>query len=335
MRDDDVRGAVVWAAWAARREEPSVGRTWIPLDGSSTTAPEAPVRTSADVAHAIVEASVVVDDAAIDAALGAAVGSAMSWQEPDAEDDLASSPDVVAAMLPIAERIAASGHWLHAGRAPGSWLVRWDETPPRPPIDLRAARDAAHAEDEAMRAHALDAPGPPLTGSWWSTPQTPETVGRLPIALDLVEDELGWRGATAVAVREPERLLRIDSASAWVALARAHPLETTFARRHDWGRATGEQHRWIVPDWAAVAEHHDAVHLDVRCWLEGAGRALPLDDERATVIAGWSPDATVRLHEPIPLDAHRPRRFERDEGDAWVEVDAARQGLSRRRSPPG
>ena len=103
-------------------------------------------------------------------------------------------------------------------------------------------------------------------------------------------------------MREPDRLLRITSVDDWLALCRAHPLDVTFARRHDWTRATGERHAWIVPDWAAVAAHHDAVHLDVRCWLEGAGRALRIDGGSATVIAGWSPDATCWLRDPQPVE---------------------------------
>lgn len=318
MGDDVVRETVFWAM-----PHDHGGMSWVPLTpGVQPPAPaDLPRRTVADVVAGIRDADVVVDASAIDEALGRAVDSARYWQEPDGEDVLAAEPRVREALAPIAARVAASDHWLHTGRADATWLVAWDETPPRPPIDLAATRAAELASDECMRAHELDHGGVPMSGEWWSTPQTPETVGRLPIALGLVEDELGWRGATATRVAEPRRLLRIATLEDWVALCRAHPLELTFARRHDWTRATGERHRWVVPDWAAVAERHDAVHLDVRCWLEGAGRALAIDAERATVIAGWSPDATCWLAPPTPTDADRPRRFVRDGGDAWMESD--------------
>jgi hypothetical protein len=41
-----------------------------------------------------------------------------------------------------------------------------------------------------------------------------------------------------------------------------------------------------------VAEEADAVHLTVAGYLAAAGRALPVDDRRASVIAGWAPDTT-------------------------------------------
>ncbi|QCR18870.1 hypothetical protein [Agrococcus sp. SGAir0287] len=324
MHDDRVREAVFWAAWAIERDDPAVGTTWIALDGPGSAAADAvPHRSVDDVVQAILASHVDVDAAVVDAALSSAVSSARYWQEPDADDRIASDRVVSDVLAPIAEAVAASDHWLRDGRARGSWLVRWDETPPRTAVDLTAARAAELADDEAMRAHPLDAGGVPVGGAWWSTPQTPETVGRLPIALALVEDELGWQGATAIAMREPDRLLRIASIDDWLALCRAHPLEVTFARRHDWTRTTGERHAsWIVPDWVAVAAHHDAVHLDVRCWLEGAGRALRVDDDAATVIAGWSPDATCWLRDPQPVDGVPSRRFARDDAAGWVELDA-------------
>jgi hypothetical protein len=37
----------------------------------------------------------------------------------------------------------------------------------------------------------------------------------------------------------------------------------TKARRHDWWRATGEDHGWAIPDYPAVAADYDAIHLTV------------------------------------------------------------------------
>ena len=48
----------------------------------------------------------------------------------------------------------------------------------------------------------------------------------------------------------------------------------------------------MVPDWAKVAEYYDAVHLQVAAYLAAAGTAIPVDADRATVIAGWGPDET-------------------------------------------
>jgi hypothetical protein len=50
-----------------------------------------------------------------------------------------------------------------------------------------------------------------------------------------------------------------------------------------------------MPDWPAVAEDWDAVHLSVAGYLTTAGRALAVDEGTATVLAGWPPDATFWL----------------------------------------
>ena len=48
----------------------------------------------------------------------------------------------------------------------------------------------------------------------------------------------------------------------------------------------------MIPDWSAVARHVDGVHLSVRGYLRTAGRAIAVDEERASVLAGWDPDRT-------------------------------------------
>jgi hypothetical protein len=55
----------------------------------------------------------------------------------------------------------------------------------------------------------------------------------------------------------------------------------------------------VVPDWAAVAERYDAVHLTYAGYLSSAGLAIPVedpaDDSARSLIAGWNPDATYWL----------------------------------------
>jgi len=103
-------------------------------------------------------------------------------------------------------------------------------------------------------------------------------------------------GAT---VRSPDRgrgVARLDE------LCRANPLEVTASRRHDWFRTTGRHGAWVIPDWQAVEGEWDAVHLSVAAYLALAGRAIEVDGERASVIAGWSPDTTWWLTEPPTSD---------------------------------
>ena len=58
-----------------------------------------------------------------------------------------------------------------------------------------------------------------------------------------------------------------------------------------------------MPDWPAVCDDYDAVHLRVLGYLMCAGVALDLDDEAATVLAGWAPDATYWLDDMLESEA--------------------------------
>ncbi len=94
-----------------------------------------------------------------------------------------------------------------------------------------------------------------------------------------------------------------------------YPLEVPLSRRHDWWRFTGEDSRWAIPDWEAVARDHDAVHLTVLGYLTTAG--LPLDaGPNRTVLAGWSPDTTYWLG-PVLAQTGDPVRWARDSDDLW------------------
>lgn len=87
--------------------------------------------------------------------------------------------------------------------------------------------------------------------------------------------------------------------------------------RHDWFRTTGRAGTWLIPDWAAVADAYDAVHLQVGAYLAAVGTAIdvPADsgfEGAASVIAGWDPDETFWF-------THRVR----DTGEpvVWEAVD--------------
>ncbi len=66
----------------------------------------------------------------------------------------------------------------------------------------------------------------------------------------------------------------------------------TAQKRHDWYRTTGRDGRWVMPDWSRVAEMYGGVHLTVTGYLAAAGTAIDVDDDAASVIAGWAPDET-------------------------------------------
>ncbi len=141
------------------------------------------------------------------------------------------------------------------------------------------------------RSHGLGDPvTAPISGTWWTTPPsglldtTTERDGRGPLGLWAVEDHTGWeRAAVAPAAVDPSaRIVVVDDAEDWAALCRAAPIDVTATtRRHDWYRATGRDGAWVVPDWAAIAERYDAVHLTLRGWLRASGTAIPVDADSA------------------------------------------------------
>jgi hypothetical protein len=149
-----------------------------------------------------------------------------------------------------------------------------------------------------------------------------------PAGLRLIEDSLGWDRATVhpVAVPDGSRILELDGPEAWSELCRRYPLDVTASRRHDWYRTTGRgQGVWVQPNWAAVARDADAVHLTVAGYLTTAGRAVPVRDGVASVLAGWDPDATFWLTGlPTPAgegDAPEAQEWELDrERDRWRRV---------------
>jgi hypothetical protein len=56
-----------------------------------------------------------------------------------------------------------------------------------------------------------------------------------------------------------------------------------------WGDVDGP---WYLPDWEALADHLDGVHVTVGGYLASCGLAQPVLDGY-TMLAGWVPDATV------------------------------------------
>jgi hypothetical protein len=78
-------------------------------------------------------------------------------------------------------------------------------------------------------------------------------------------------------------------------------------------RTTGRIGTWHIPDWRALADDWDAVHVSAAGYLTTATRALPVaDDAPATVLAGCNPDQTWWLTDvlatttPHPASWHKP-----------------------------
>lgn len=261
-------------------------------------------------------------------ALAHAVTVARYWQEPDGEDVLSALPVVRAALERVAAHVAGSadavGWWSAPLDRTDQHAVTWDadRTPPPGGAAERLDRwhnEALKEERDARRQRPAD-PTASWSGTWWSAPpwQLTRTLrsldGHGPAGLWLVEDDMGWERAVThrVDVTAGARVYEVDVAEAWAALCRAYPLEVTAQKRHDWYRTTGRDGPWVQPDWAAVAADHDAVHLTAAAYLAAAGTAIPVGDGTASVIAGWNPDETCWLVDPV-----RPE----PEGRAWVLDD--------------
>ncbi len=336
-RQDDaqrLRQAVMLAAHAL---DPGQGTSTVVLfgrAGGSRAAAATPTPTPVDVARLLDALPIgAVDGTDLLLALADTVDLARYWQEPDGEDVLAAAPELRAALARVASAIARSPHspWWATPAAPEQWAVSFDGLPvPRAQDSGRVTeiverwRTASLAEEAAAERNRPTDPTAPWSGTWWSRPPggllrtTRSIPKRGPAGLRLVEDAAGWEAATAerVHVDPGARVLEIDGPEAWTELCRRFPLEVTASRRHDWYRATGRDGRWVVPDWSAVRAIADGVHLSVAGYLSTAGRAIPVEGDAASVLAGWDPDVTFWFTD-ARADASTRERWVRDRDD-WA-----------------
>ena len=296
-------------------------------DGSASAGEHIPPDFTVADATALIAATDVhaIDDAQVRAALRASVDAAMYWQPPDGRDVVCAMPEIRAALVPLAEALLASpvGATWSAGYADAQWAARWQtgsETAllPTDATALLAAWSQAQREDEARAAR--DRPRDPRamwSGAWWSAPSALLSTRRHAAdALELVEDDAGLDVATVVLIRGGGgvRALEIASALDWAELCRAFPLEVTASRRHDWFRVTGRDGRWLIPDWPRVALSGDAVHLTTFAYLCAATTLIEIDDEYASVIGGWGPDATLWLTDTARESSEPRQHWVRPEG---------------------
>ena len=290
--------------------------------------------TEADVGELVHHVDLAsISNTAVREAICETVDHARYWQEPDGRDAVAAHPAVREALSRVADRLVSVLPDLTAPSAPAQWAVDWrvgaDSAPiERSPAVVLERWGAEQREDEERSAWERPAdPRASVSGTWWSVPyQLLSTRANVMDALQLVEDSLGWEVATVIPVRGTGRILEIRSGEDWADLCRAFPMEVTASRRHDWFRVTGRDGRWIIPDWAQVAQEWDAVHLTMLGYLSAATRLIDIDGQRATLIAGWGPDATIWLTD-VAREWHDPRQqWRRLDGDnIWVPDQAGTQ----------
>jgi hypothetical protein len=178
---------------------------------------------------------------------------------------------------------------------------------------VEAAEEDAAAEEQAMARDWAQAPrgrrsGAEViaTGTWWSGPlggtvwTSRGNIGDLPaIGLACAEDPLGEEEfeVWTVGIDPAARVYEVHEPGDWGRLAAAHPRDVTASRRHDWGRWTSREGRWILPDWRSVAAQWDGVHVSVAGYLNTAGMAVDTGGGAATLLAGWNADQTLWLRD--------------------------------------
>lgn len=210
-----------------------------------------------DVARLLADAPLTEPDGpTLMTALAAAVGNARYWEPPDGEDVLAAAPEMRAALARVAHLLAGSPH--------ASWWTTPVGDPAGDPAGGPAGDPAGDTEQWAVEFAGTTIDGEPV------------------------------RAAAEILPRDA-RVYEIDGPDAWAYLCRRYPVRVTAARRQVWYQTTGRIGLWVMPDWAGVAQDVDTVHLTVAGYLATAGRAIPVADDFATVLAGWDPDQTYWL----------------------------------------
>lgn len=276
-------------------------------------------------------------------AMADVVTGARYWQEPSGRQLLADRPELRAGLRRVAQRIGTDPRlawWAAAMDRDDQLLARtWDAAEQGHAI----LRDEVVTDSaELLRRWRVPTPArrwwqrraPSQDGQqfddasvWWSTPPyglavtTRALLLGAPARLWWREDDLGPDRAESrrVRVTADVRVLEIGTEHDWIDLCRRFPLEVTASRAANWQLATGAQGRVVIPDWAAVAQHHDAVHLSVVGYLRTAGRALAVDlpdGAATTVLAGFSPDETWWLADRLTPAGPRST-WVGENGGAW------------------
>ena len=273
--------------------------------------------------------------------LAESVNWARYWQGSDEVDTALLDPGLALLLEPVAAALfsaPAARWWADPVALTDQRHIRWDtgtatELSNAPAVELlRSWHAAAAAEEEKARRERPVDPEAPHGGHWWSTPAMSGLVATttvvpgsdLPVGLVLLEDAFGAERAEICPVRisRDARVYEVTGAAAWAELTARYPLAVTSSRRHDWFRTTGWRGQWLMPDWQAVANDWDGVHLTVYGYLSTAGRLLtvPGDDrlDVRTLLAGWDAGATWWLADVTTPGAPTPWRTEQQRALGWT-----------------
>lgn len=177
---------------------------------------------------------------------------------------------------------------------PGDWWSR--------PAELqRPHRIVRDVPEHDWLAVPLRAGGPALTSGGFGRA---EAVG-----LALAEDGPLWDEYVVQTLEPPPgdlRVLDVRTPQDWADLVEAWPTVATAETTRILEAHTGLDGRWLVPDWSAVAETWDVVHLGIGAWVRTAGVVASVGGGTAwTMCAGWGPDVAFWLNEQPTVIAER------------------------------
>lgn len=234
---------------------------------------------------------------------------------------LAEIPEIVTALEPLARRVLdhPATLWWSNGVLARQWYLT-DVGPNAqvlpieyPSLTLSWWRDSIIRQEHNALESERNFPGERLSGDWWSAPERQlTTVGHLPHAIDLLSLNLCSLENTATELTASGRVYEVTNAEDWASLCRQFPIDVTLARRGDWDDYAGFHGSWLLPDWAAVSRHWDGVHVTALGYLSASYWAIPVDDERSTIMAGWNPDETLWLTDSVRETGRR---------EFWIGTD--------------
>ncbi|WP_213817085.1 hypothetical protein [Glaciihabitans sp. dw_435] len=269
-------------------------------------------------------------------ALSETTASGMYWQEPDDRDELLARPAVKDLLLPIA--MALLDNHLTDSWASGVsddqaflfWRIR--EYPPQLKLtDIRSGvqlwqKRVIRQETESAAINRRH--GRSWSGEWWSIPNpsgAPSTTGVTPegtLGLWLVEDSAHEDEANVqeLEILRSARVFEVTGADSWADLAARYPLVVTESKRNVWRQATGHKGPWLIPDWSAVADDYDAVHVSLWGHLVTAGMPIPVPGtESYTMLAGWTPDETYWFSDVLGPKGDI-QLWERSDDEIWTRA---------------
>ena len=151
-------------------------------------------------------------------------------------------------------------------------------------------------------------------GAEWTvtTPPLETHLGLLNAWEFVDEDVTRW----LLPVRADARVFEIHRADDWARLVAHYPAMKTPGT--------------LVPDWAAVAEHYDGVHLSWAGYLTSEGYANNIDGN-VVMLRFWFSERTHWLHdafdEPTPLAGPHPRDSRLWSVDARTDEERRRRDL--------